>query len=116
MKEGIQTQHYSNILLTNHDSSLANSPFRMKGRILNLLTLSKLFLFIFSTFTYHTNNLLCFKSLKKDSRINRLLPAIESAAGGDNQILLFRKGSFQRGLKLSGVLMRSMGDGFSCFE
>lgn len=48
MKEGIQTQHYSKILLTNHDSSLANSPFRMKGRPLKMLTLSKLFLFIFS--------------------------------------------------------------------
>lgn len=115
MKEGIQTQHYSKILLTNHDSSLANSPFRMKSRILNLLTLSKLFLFIFSLLLIAPKAFML-KKLKKDSRVNRLLPAIESAAGGDNQILLFRKGSFQRGLKLSGVLMRSMGDGFSCFE
>lgn len=115
MKEGIQTQHYSKILLTNHDSSLANSPFRMKSRILNLLTLSKLFLFIFSLLLIAPIAFML-KKLKKDSRVNRLLPAIESAAGGDNQILLFRKGSFQRGLKLSGVLMRSMGDGFSCFE
>lgn len=116
MKEGIQTQHYSKILLTNHDSSLANSPFRMKGRILNLLTLSKLFLFIVSLLLIAPIAFMLKKLKKKDSRINRLLPVIESAAGGDNQILLFRKGSFQRGLKLSGVLMRSMGDGFSCFE